>query len=98
MHVDDLYDDISAEEPDLADDHEGSIAGPSEISYNLMDFDDHHDGSGGRRRGSGGSVASQTSSRRRRGHRGSGSGQQKRWRSGHIPAPPSFSGDIENVA
>ena len=47
------------------------------------------------------SVGSQdfgsTSSRRRRGKRGSGSGkpQQPRWRSGQVPAPPEFDGDVE---
>ena len=38
-----------------------------------------------------------TSSRRRRGKRGSGSGkpQQQRWRSGQVPVPPEFDGDVE---
>ena len=38
--------------------------------------------------------SSNTTSRRHRGSRGSGQ-KSKRWRSGHIPAPPSFSGDVE---
>ena len=38
-----------------------------------------------------------TSSRRRRGKRGSGGKQQQqpRWRSGQVPFPPEFNGDVE---
>ena len=91
---DELYGDIGAEVPghaDFADD--ASVADLSEI----YDFapDPKDDGSGGSRLSMDGSL-SQTSSRRRRGRRGSGQQQPKKWRSGHIPAPPSFSGDIEN--
>ena len=46
-----------------------------------------------------GSQVSGTSSRRRRGKRGSGSGDkmphQPRWRSGQVPYPPEFDGDVE---
>ena len=42
-------------------------------------------------------LGSTTSSRRRRGKRGSGGGQQQqpRWRSGQVPQPPEFDGDVE---
>eukprot|EP00435_Cladocopium_sp_Y103_P012135 s282_g3.t1 len=38
--------------------------------------------------------SSSTTSRRHRGSRGSGQ-KNKKWRSGHIPAPPAFAGDVE---
>ncbi|CAK9013802.1 Integrase catalytic domain-containing protein [Durusdinium trenchii] len=43
-------------------------------------------------------APSSSQSTRRRGRRGSGHGsseKQKKWRSGHIPPPPQFSGDLE---
>ena len=40
-------------------------------------------------------ASAASSGRRSRGSRGAGK-SQKRWRSGQIPAPPAFSGDIEN--
>ena len=91
---DELYGDIGAEVPghaDFADD--ASVADLSETYDFALDPKDN--GSGGSRLSMDGSL-SQTSSRRRRGRRGSGQQQPKKWRSGHIPAPPSFSGDIEN--
>ena len=55
------------------------------------DDKDHEMGSQG--------MMSSTSSRRRRGKRGSGGGgkaaQQPRWRSGQVPFPPEFDGDVE---
>ena len=92
MFDDELYEDISAGVPGYVDD---SVAGLSEGTEQFdfeLDLDDFDGGSGGSRLTDG--LASQTSStRRRRGHRGS---SQKKWRSGHIPAPPNFTGDIES--
>ena len=94
MFDDELYEDISAGVPGYVDD---SVAGLSEGTGQFdfeLDLDDFDGGSGGSRLTDG--FASQTSStRRRRGHRGSGQ-SQKKWRSGHIPAPPNFTGDIES--
>ena len=96
MFDDDLYSNVSAEELSMADEFEMSGLGAG-LSRHTSVFDfgggPETDINAADKEASLSSL-SMTSSRRRRGARGSGHG--KKWQSGHIPPPPSFSGDIEN--
>ena len=71
----------------------GSSAGWSWTNHEDGGRDGHYD----RDHSVGSRDLGSTSSRRRRGKRGSGSGklQQQRWRSGQVPVPPEFDGDVE---
>ena len=71
----------------------GSSAGWSWTNHDDGGRDGHHE----RDHSVGSRDLGSTSSRRRRGKRGSGSGkpQQQRWRSGQVPVPPEFDGDVE---
>ena len=104
-----MEEDEEEEEPDLTEVYD--FGAPAEAGHGGGTAagsgpDGPRDGDGG---GPAGSPAASTSrmapstsggsQRRRRGSRGSGSGggsgTKPRWRSGHIPAPPSFDGNIE---
>ena len=95
MFDDELYSNLGAEDGPAAEslgaDHEGDWvdeededwvgAGPFDFEDDDPRLSDH--------------ASAASSGRRSRGSRGAGK-SQKKWRSGQIPAPPAFSGDIEN--
>ena len=69
----------------------------------VYDFDDDRVTGPARPLGPNGSPSSSAAPSRRRGSRGSRSSQHgqpgpssRKWRSGHIPAPPTFAGNVED--
>lgn len=108
---DDLYDELEhgaeeMEDADLEDYHFEGADPFEDDDEDVFDFGDDLPGLRGpvgptSRAGDLDGADSQPSSRasrRRRGSRGSGHGsseKEKKWRSGHIPSPPTFSGDVE---
>jgi hypothetical protein len=90
MFDEDLYSELSAdEEGHAADDVGADLHSEHETKYDFGN-DDELDGEDGQSAPS----SSNATSRRHRGSRGSEQ-KNKKWRSGHIPAPPAFSGDVE---
>eukprot|EP00435_Cladocopium_sp_Y103_P067421 s73_g30.t1 len=87
---------MSADEDDLAADDFGADQQSDHETESRYAFDDDPDGDDDQSAQSNElqQTSSNATSRRHRGSRGSGQ-KNRKWRSGHIPPPPTFSGDVE---
>ena len=93
-HGGDPWQDYNGFQDPPAGEGDGSLAGWSWTNNGKGGSDGHRE----RDPDNGSQDFGSTSSKRRRGKRGSGgkqSQQQPRWRSGQVPQPPEFDGDVE---
>ena len=103
MFFDELYEDFdgAAEFGDAAFDDGAIPADPMEEDDDdgdqVYDFDDLDDGGGPARPvGPNGSPASSAARGSRSSQQGQAGPSSRKWRSGHIPAPPTFAGNVED--